>query len=553
MGGDARAAAAARCAPLTPAARPTRRRAGVRPYDRAVDPTVSDVSAEGDGGSKRTERDGVLRNATFGFLAQVSTSVFTAVLTLYLVRALDPSGFGVFALALTIAGICLLLADAGLSQSTARFIAERRENPAAIARLLSDALRLKLVLGGVVALALVALAEPIADAYGQPGLTWALRGIAIAVFANALLLLYLQAFIATGRLRSSLRVIFLESAMETTASITLVVLGAGATGAAFGRAIGYGFGALIAVLLVRSLYGNLALRLRGADSGRARELLTYAGPLFVTHSAYILYSSVDVLLIGALLDAVAVGLFSAPMRLMVMLGLVGIAVSNAVSPRLALDESGHRDVASFRAALRWLMIFQAALVAPVVVWAQPIIVLLLGPEYRESADVLRLLAPFLFLAGISPLISNGVDYLGRAASRIPIVLGALLINVLIDVTLIPTIGVEAGAIGTSVAYMVYVPGHMWLCRQVIDVPLRPLAATLARALAAAAAMAAVLLAVGTRELSASEWIFGALGATTAFCVVLVASREVSRAELRASVASVRLRARGLAARTSTGD
>jgi len=522
----------------------------IRPYHPAVDSSASDVPA--DGGSERSRPAGLLRNATFGLLAQVTTSVFTAVLTLYLVRALEPSGFGLFALALTIGGICLLLADAGMSNSAARFIAERRDNPGAIAQLFSDALRLKLVLGGLVALALVALAEPIAAAYGHPELTWPLRGIALAVLANALLLLCLQTFIATGRLRSNLRVIFLESAMESTASITLVALGGGATGAAFGRAIGYGFGALIAALAVRSLYGNLAFRLRGSMR-RARELLTYAGPLFVTNSAYTLYSSVDVLLIGALLNAAAVGLFSAPMRLMVVLGLVGIAVSNAVAPRLALSDSGHRDVASFRTSLRLLMIFQAALVAPVVVWAEPVIVLLLGADYRESADVLRLLAPFMFLAGISPLISNAVDYLGRAARRIPIVFSALVINAVIDVTLIPIIGVEAGAIGTSVAYMVYVPGHMWLCRQVIDVPLRPLGATLARVLAAAAAMAAVLLASGTRELSAGEWIFGVLGGTAAFCVVLVLSREVSLAELRAFVALVRLRARGRTAGAASGD
>jgi len=101
--------------------------------------------------------------------------------------------------------------------------------------------------------------------------------------------------------------------------------------------------------------------------------------------------------------------------------------------------------------------------------------------------------------------------------------------------------------------MVYVPGHMWLCRQVIDVPLRPLGATLARVLAAAAAMAAVLLASGTRELSAGEWIFGVLGGTAAFCVVLVLSREVSLAELRAFVALVRLRARGRTAGAASGD
>jgi len=498
---------------------------------------TSDAGPPGGGGVRG--RAGILRNTTFGLLAQVSTAVFTAVLTLYLVRALSPADYGVFALGLTIAGICLLLADAGLSQSAARFIAERLESPRDVALLLSDALRVKLMFGGVVALALFGLAEPLADAYAQPGLTNVLRGVAIAMFATSVMTLYLNAFIASGRLKSNLRVIFLESVMEFSASITLVAVGAGVTGAAFGRAIGYGFGALVAILLARRTFGSGALRLWGPTSGRAREMLRYAGPLFVTASAYTLYSSIDVLLIGAYLDEVAVGLFAAPMRLMALLALVGLAVANAIAPRLALSESGHRDVAAFRASLRWLIVFQSALLAPVIVWAEPLVVLVLGADYRDSADVLRLLAPFMFLLGVSPLISTGVNYLGRAGSRIPIVFGALLINATIDVILIPEIGIEAGAIGTSVAYLVYVPGHMWLVRKVVDVPLRPIVRTFARCLAAAAAMAAVLLAVGTDQLSVTGWAVGIVGGTAAFCAVLLVSREVSANDVRRVAAVIR--------------
>jgi PST family polysaccharide transporter len=508
-----------------------------------MDRPASDAAAEAGGEGRRPA--GVLRNTGFGLLAQVSTAVFTAVLTLYLVRALSPADFGVFALALTIGGICLLFADAGLSQSAARFIAERIESPAAVTLLLADALRLKLMFGGSVALLLFGLAEPVAGAYDQPDLTIALRGIALAMFATSVMGLYLNAFIATARLRSNLRVIFLESVVEFTATITLVAAGMGVAGAAFGRSIGYGFGALVAMVLAYRTFGSGSLRIWGATSGRARELLKYAAPLFATTSAYTLYASIDVLLIGAYLNDVAVGLFAAPLRLMALLALVGVAVANAVAPRLALSESGYRDVATFRASLRWLMVFQAALLAPVIVWAEPIVVLALGADYRDSADVLRLLAPFVFLVGISPLISTGVNYLGRAGSRFPIVIGALLINAAIDVALIPQIGIEAGAIGTSVAYLVYVPGHVWLARQVVDLPLRPLAETFARCLAAAAAMAAVLLAVGTKELSIAGWAVGAVGGTAVFCATLLASREVSLSDVRQLATVVRARVRAM--------
>ena len=57
--------------------------------------------------------DTISRNTIFAFASQMTTAFFTAVLTVYLVRALGPSGFGTFALALgtgeTIAGLVATL------------------------------------------------------------------------------------------------------------------------------------------------------------------------------------------------------------------------------------------------------------------------------------------------------------------------------------------------------------------------------------------------------------------------------------------------------------
>jgi len=100
----------------------------------------------------------------------------------------------------------------------------------------------------------MAVAGPIADAYGEPGLTWPLRGVALALFGQSSVLFFQRAFIALGRVGIGLRIILSESALEFTASITLVLLGAGAAGAAFGRATGYLLGALIAVALTASLF-----------------------------------------------------------------------------------------------------------------------------------------------------------------------------------------------------------------------------------------------------------------------------------------------------------
>src|SRR5439155_6583664 len=180
----------------------------------------------------------------------------------------------------------------------------------------------------------------------------------------------------------------------------------------------------------------------------------------------------------ALRSTTAVGLSTAPLRLSVPLAYLGQALANSVAPRQAKGGEGAGGPA-FQTSLRWLILFQAVLLAPVIVWADPIVRLLLGSHFSGSADVLRVLSLYIFFDGPSRLISTTVNYLGRAARRIPIVLFSLAVNAAIDVALLPQIGVVGAAIGTGVAISCfYVPAHFRICLQELDLQVRTLAATL---------------------------------------------------------------------------
>ena len=474
--------------------------------------------------------DSVRRNAAFALAPQATTAVFTAGVTVFLVRALGPDEYGLWALALGFAGLMLLPADFGVSQSAARFIAERRGNPTAIAAVLAEAVRLKLLLTSLFALVLIALAGPIATLYDAPDLGWPLRGVALALFGQSIMLLFAKAFVSMGRIAWQLRLFLSESAVETTATIALVLIAGGATAAAFGRAIGYLCGAVLGAILVWRLLGRRAVVERRGGPG-LRALGSYAGAMLVVEGGFAVFSQLGVLFVGALLGTTAAGIYGAPLRLTVLLHYPGLAFGQAIAPRLARHPDHPPDVPSFRAALRYLVILQAAIAVGIAVWARPIADLVLGPGYEESAEVLRALAPFVFLQGLGPLVSTAVNYLGEARRRVPIVLGSVLLNLVLAVVLIEAIGLTGAAISVDVSYAFYVGAHLWICARLLDLPLRPLAATAARTLAAAAALAGVLFALGTADLGPVEWVGGIAGGSAAFLAVLIATRETSVSEL----------------------
>lgn len=485
--------------------------------------------------------ESIQRNAFFGLVTKLTTAFFTAGVTLFLVRALGPADYGLFALAMSVGALMLVPADLGISGSAARFIAERRDHLPSVVGVFSDALRVRLLTSLGVAVLLVALADPIAQAYSEPDLAWPLRAVAVMLVGQTLMQLSASALAALARQSAYLRVVASESALEATAMVGLVLLGGGAAGAAAGRAVGFFFGGLLAILAVGKLLGRPGLRRKvtGQSAGYTRRLVTYASALLLLNAAFTAFAQLDVVLIGAFLNATAVGLFEAPLRVAAFLHYPGMAAAEAIGPRLAQGSDEGPRVGAFENGLRLVIIVQLALSVPLVVWAHPIVELALGSDYGGSTETLRVLSVYAFLGGVGTVVAHAANYLGEARRRIPIAVITIVINLAIDVTLIPEIGIIAGAIGTGVAFAFYVPAHLWIVHRVLAIDMRRIGLTLVRALAAGAAFAGCLALFGTSSLSAPAWIAGSVAGVSIYLGVLLITREVAVSEVRDVVRDAR--------------
>jgi O-antigen/teichoic acid export membrane protein len=225
-----------------------------------------------------------------------------------------------------------------------------------------------------------------------------------------------------------------------------------------------------------------------------------------------------------------VGLFEIAIMLAWFLHYPAGAVASAVAPRLARRDDREPDIELFARALRYIVAFQGIFLAPTVVWAEPILVHLMGPKYRDSAEVLQALAPFILLAGPAMLVSVGVNYLGEARRRIPLALAMLTANIAIDVLLLPGMGIVAGAIGNDVAYAIWVPGHMWILHRSLGLQLGPQILVFVRAIAAAAVAAVPLLLMGT-DVGIVVLVLGGTLACAIYLVVLRLIGEFARDDI----------------------
>jgi len=414
------------------------------------------------------------------------------------------------------------------------------------AAVLRAAVRLKLIASLVASVALVLLAPVLADAFGAPALTLPLRLIAIVTAAQGLGGLICSWFTALHRVSLQLGYTLVESSFETTASIGIVLLGGGAAGAVAGRAIGFTVSAILAAALAVRLVGWPALR-HGGNGFPARRIATYGIALLIIDGAYVLFDRVDVLIIGAILSTTAAGTFEAAFRIIAVLYYPALAVSAGFTPRLAAGQRTEAETSRFMGALRYMTLLHFLLAAPLLVWARPIVDLFLGAGYSGSAAVMRAMAPTLVVAGLAPILASAVNFLGEARLRVPLAIGALLLNLIIDLILVPRIGIVAGAIGTGAAFVLYTGGHIRICQRLMGVSFERLALTALRGTIAFGAAALVLFVFGTSHLGVFDWIAGTVLATGAFIGVLILVGELHRDDVRTAIRLLRVPLRRLGA------
>ena len=174
----------------------------------------------------------------------------------------------------------------------------------------------------------------------------------------------------------------------------------------------------------------------------------------------------------------------------------------------------------------------------------------LGPRFHESASVLRALSPYIFLSGFGALVSISANYLGEARKRVPVAAVTVLINCVMDLVLVPRIGVLGGAWGTDAAFALYCPAHLVICQRALHLDLHPTLVTFARTALAGAALTGVLFLFGDSLHHLWMTALGGVLGIVVFAIVLWITREVTVSEARKVLAGMPVaRAVGLAGRT----
>lgn len=375
-------------------------------------------------------------------------------------RTYAPGEYGLFSLAFTVASILTVVATLGLWSGITRQIAyygaAESEDGLTAGSIVSWGLVASAAAGVVVAVALFALAEPLAAAFGHPEYALAFRVAAVAIPSLALIRIATAIFRGFSRTRE--RVAFQELLQKGSFPLLLgavVLFGWGVEPAL------YAFPASLAVTAVAYLAyvvrddpagfrGEAGDALRRLRDGY--DLLAFSVPLMFASLLIQIMSWTDILMLGYFASAAVVGVYDAVRPLVKVVSIVWGSMiflyTPAVSAFHAADEPGSVRRAYF-ALTKWFTTVTFPLVVLFVLFPSLVLETAFGPAYTDGATALRILAVAYFLGNVMGPNGATLTALGRTRVVMWANFAAAVANVLLNLALVPRFGIVGAAVATA--------------------------------------------------------------------------------------------------------
>jgi O-antigen/teichoic acid export membrane protein len=359
--------------------------------------------------------------------------------TTLLARRLGPEGFGILGFAAALSGYLSVAITNGIQEIGVREVARA---PHRARELYASVTLVQLLTAACAFTALAAVAMMLPHAPPAPlvvllsGLSffslaldpsWALKGLERPVTAVAV--------VVVAQMLYAVAVVGLVGGRAQLAAVPVLQFAAEAIAALI-------FGAV--------LLGPKLPKLHLSDGWHVLRSTGYLGAAKVLRTVVI---TSDVVLLGFMTTEHDVGLYTAAYRVTFLLMSISTAVSTAYLPSYARLAGGipadMKDMMT--SSLRTTSIVAAPLVAGVVVTARPLLTLLFGAPYGAAADALRLLALSIGLVFLYSPASNVLMATGRTGLIAGMRAAAAVLNIVLNVVLIPRYGIFGAAISTCVA------------------------------------------------------------------------------------------------------
>lgn len=393
-----------------------------------------------------------------GFVVKVAGVLAAFAVAVLLARALEPAGYGLYAYAFALMSVIGIPTQLGLPHLVVRQTAiavDARDSDAVLRVWRWSAAASLLAAATIIGVSLVVLwLLPQALGGARGPFLWALALLPLIAFGN----LGAGALRGLGRVTTGLAAEHVvRQVLFLSLIVTLVVAAGGLDARTAMVAHVAAAGGAAAFAWVRAT--SVRLPSGGAvASGFGSLWLRSALLLGIVSAAHLVNMRLDILMIGALLDAADVGVYQVAQSGANLVALGASAAGLVAAPEFARLHA-RADTAALQAlckrAARFALLVSAPAALALILVGAPLVGIAFGDAYRPAAAPLAWLAAAQLLSAAFGPVGVLLNMGHHEAVTVRGVATAAVVNVVLNAVLIPTLGISGAAIATAVSVVVW--------------------------------------------------------------------------------------------------
>lgn len=411
---------------------------------------------------------GVVTGSLVTFGARASGALAALGFNMLVARQLGAQGVGLFTLAFTMMGVAAIIAQLGLPTVLLRFVATTAVNdpnggPWYVHRV---ARRWSSCAGLALTVLVVVSGDTIAtEVFSEPDLSHPLRLMCIGILPVSLITLQGEALKGLHRVGQGQAI---QSLLGPALSVAFLIT------LADRLTLDLAISAHLVALLLAWIAGawlwrrqtSPPCRVRSHDQTIVDNMKVAARPLFATSLLLLIMTFADTVILGIWHDSTEVGAYFIALRIAAVTTMIASAVSAVLGPRFATLWGAGRlsDIADLASVATSLMALTAIVVTAVLIISAESVLTLFGSEFADASSILIVLAIGQFTVLSAGPVSSLLTMTGHERKyRDAVVVGALL-NVVLNLALVPSHAGLGAAIATSISLAVQhilIAGFAW--------------------------------------------------------------------------------------------
>jgi O-antigen/teichoic acid export membrane protein len=398
----------------------------------------------------------IAKESTITFFGMVYGNIIRYVYTALLARWVGIEYLGIYALANSITLISEVLGKMGIESGVMRFVSRLNidTDSIRIQKIIVSALKMTASFSLIIMISLIFSARYIVTQIldAPPILTMALMVFAVAIPFNALT--SVSAFSTQGFKRLKYKTLVTQFLNPTLLLVSMILCFW-----FFSKESAIIAPTLITGVIVFFVMIILLKRVSGVTINQIRqarfdtELLKFSYPLMFVIILQTFMHWMDILMLGYFTDAATVGLYHPAIRTAGLLNALIVSFVSIYAPIMSqLHNEGDFSEMShlYKLVSRWMITFAIPVSLIFIIYPSKMM-LLFGPDYMAGSSVLVILTVATFIQAALGAASPALGMSGYTRLTLWNSLGAFILNIVLNVVLIPKYGIIGAAWATLIS------------------------------------------------------------------------------------------------------